>query len=150
MRRKGWGVHKRNESRVFHQYLFSPWEYGEESEQKSQQIACYRAQDETGGLDMEQRWEMYLPCWPICFSGRPSWQVPRESLLELGATITGWVVRKVGRVGLCDPLEIEVINEGEATLGSATELGIRPGGWIWRGRGIDEVLELADMILWPE
>lgn len=62
---------------------------------------------ESEGLDMEERKESedleltYLLCCPTCFSGRHDSQVPRESLLELGAGITGRMKRKFGGKDLC-------------------------------------------------
>lgn len=46
-------VHRRGESRVFHHNL--PQGKGTESEERPHHMVCYRAGDETGGLNMEER-----------------------------------------------------------------------------------------------
>lgn len=56
--------------------LLSPLEMEAESEERAQQVACYRTADETGGLFLEERREnkdlkfAYILRWPTCFSGR--------------------------------------------------------------------------------
>lgn len=70
--------------------LLSPLEMGAESEERAQQVACYRTADETRGLFLEERRENkdlkfgYILSWPTCFSGRIGWWAPGECLLELG------------------------------------------------------------------
>lgn len=50
------GVHRKEESRVLQQDLLSPLGLGAESEEKLQQLVCYRDGDRTGwGLDWEER-----------------------------------------------------------------------------------------------
>lgn len=79
------GVHRREENRVSHQDLFSTLGMEVQSEERPQQIACYRDGDELEGLGIEKRKLKftYLFCWPTCFSGMLGWRVPRESLLKL-------------------------------------------------------------------
>lgn len=95
------GAHRRVESRVFYQDLFSPVRKQAESKERPLQVVCCRARDETGRLAMEERREgddlkfTYLLLWPACFSFRLGLGVPRESLLELGPGRTGSVGRKV-------------------------------------------------------
>lgn len=48
LREGGEGVHKRGESRVCHQGLCSSLGTRAESEERPQQLVCYRAGDETG------------------------------------------------------------------------------------------------------
>lgn len=50
----GQGVHWREECWII-RFCFFLWELGAESEQKSHQVVCYRAGNETRGLDMEWR-----------------------------------------------------------------------------------------------
>ena len=68
-------------------------------------------------MDLEKRREHrdlklahLLLHWPNCCSGRPSWQVPRECLLELG-------VRTENRVGRDGLLERAAEGEGEVKTG---------------------------------
>ena len=42
---------------MFHQDLLSPLEMGAENEERPQKIVCYRAGDETGGLNLKKRKE---------------------------------------------------------------------------------------------
>lgn len=69
---------------------------GEESEERPQWAVCYRAEDETEGLDLEERREnkelklSYMLNWSACFSGRVDWLVLME-WPELGAGIKGRV-----------------------------------------------------------
>lgn len=64
-----------------------------EGEKRPQQAVCHRAGYETWELDLETRRKSEdlklakILFWPICFSGRLDWQVPRESLMELGTGI---------------------------------------------------------------
>lgn len=69
------GVQGWEESSVFHQDLLSPLGMRAESEERPQQVACCRAGDEAGGLDMQrERPEAhYLLSWPSCFPGGLSW-----------------------------------------------------------------------------
>lgn len=48
------GSHRRKESRMFHQDLLSSLVMIAEGEERLQQKVCYRAGDETGGLDLEE------------------------------------------------------------------------------------------------
>ena len=48
----------------------------------------------------------------FCFSGRLGWQVPGESLLELGAGITGWLGRKIAGENQHNQLEMGTEEEG--------------------------------------
>lgn len=84
----GWGVpedsHRREENGVFHQDLLSPLRIGTEGEERSQQVVCFRAWVEAGGLDIETgESEAHSPSslapLLLCRLGR---FVPRESLLE--------------------------------------------------------------------
>lgn len=76
-------VHKKKESKVFYQCLLSHLRIEIESEEKPQQIICYRAGDRTGRLDVEKMSGSdslkltSLLCWLSCFSGRPGGCVPR-------------------------------------------------------------------------
>ena len=47
------GSHRREEIRVYYQSLLSPLGLGAESEERSQQVLCYRAGNVSGGLDLE-------------------------------------------------------------------------------------------------
>lgn len=66
---------------MFHQDLLSPLGMVLESEGRPRQAICYRAADETGKLDMEERREnndlktAHLLYWHICFFGRLGWWV---------------------------------------------------------------------------
>lgn len=85
----GWGVpediYRREENRELHQDLLSPLRIGTESEERSQQVVFFRACDEAGGLDIEEKGESEahspssLAHLLLCRLGR---FVPRESLLE--------------------------------------------------------------------
>lgn len=78
--------HRREENGVFHQDLLSPLRIGTESEKRPQQLVCFRAWDEAGGLDIEEKGESEahppasLALLLLCRLGE---FVPRESLLEL-------------------------------------------------------------------
>lgn len=45
------GLHRRVESRVFHHDLASLWGMGPESEERSNEVVCYRAGDDSAELD---------------------------------------------------------------------------------------------------
>lgn len=81
-------VYNLEESRMCHQDLLSPLGIGTEGEEKSQQVVCYIAGDETR-LDLEEREKSedlniaYLFGRPTCFPGRHGLWVPRECLPEL-------------------------------------------------------------------
>lgn len=63
---------------------------GAESVLRPQQVVHNKARGVTGVLDMNGKRESedfklsYLLCWPIGFSGKFGWWVPRHCLLELG------------------------------------------------------------------
>lgn len=53
-----WGpemVHRKEGSRMLLQDLHGPCGIGEESEERQQQVVCYRARDKTGIFDLEGR-----------------------------------------------------------------------------------------------
>lgn len=60
------GVQGWEESRVLHQDLLSPLGKKAGSEGRPQQVACCRAGDETGGLDMEESQDLKLT---TCLAG---------------------------------------------------------------------------------
>lgn len=71
---------------------------GAEGEERPREVACYRAGDETGRLDLKEKKEsaelknhLSVSRAPPCFSGL---QVPREGLQELGAETKECVGRK--------------------------------------------------------
>lgn len=94
-------LHRREESKVFLQELICALGPGPESEEKPPQVVCSRAGDEIEELDVEDRgdaWGLkvaYQLHWPVCFSGRLDWYVPREFLLGLVAELIGCVGSKV-------------------------------------------------------
>lgn len=49
-------VHRRKRSRVFHQFVLK-LKVRAESEERTKHVVCYRARDDTVGLDMEGRRE---------------------------------------------------------------------------------------------
>lgn len=48
-------IHRREESKVFHQDLLSLLGIGAESEERPQQLVGYKPGDESGGLDLKER-----------------------------------------------------------------------------------------------
>lgn len=56
--RSGWvtkGIHRREKSSVLHQDPFSTLRIEAESEERLQQVVCYRAGHETGRLGIEKK-----------------------------------------------------------------------------------------------
>lgn len=66
---------------------------GADSEEKPQQVVCYKTGHEIGGVGFvgeegsEDLKLAYLLSWPTSFSGKVSWRVYRESLLDLKTEI---------------------------------------------------------------
>lgn len=82
------GIHRRDESRVFHYYLSSPLGMRPESEERPQPRVYYRAGAKTG-RENEDLKLTYLFCWLYCFSSRLIWWILREYFLESEDGITG-------------------------------------------------------------
>lgn len=84
-------VHRREESWVFRQDQLSAQRKGTKSEERPQQVVCYRAGNETGGLDMEERRGVKIQkftCplhWPSGYCGRFDQLADSKRKLELGA-----------------------------------------------------------------
>lgn len=74
-------IHRRTESKVFHQNLLSLLGMGAESKERTHYVVCYRAGDESRGLDLGKRREnidpklVHLFHKPTCFFGRLGWRV---------------------------------------------------------------------------
>lgn len=76
---------------MVHQNLSSLLGMEAENEKKPQQIVCSRTEDETGGLDLNERreGEELKFYWPTFTPGWLCQKAPRECLRELGTETKG-------------------------------------------------------------